>query len=119
MKYYIISGEASGDLHASNLMKGLKRNDEQAQFRGWGGDMMRAAFSSRSKSAAAAMRAATCWIVWTGWPAKPISRRKSVLIDAGFEEFSYICLLNKKLFRVDKEEKTILPIVGISIENSE
>lgn len=43
MKYYIISGEASGDLHASNLMKGLKRNDEQAQFRGWGGDMMREA----------------------------------------------------------------------------
>lgn len=43
MKYYIISGEASGDLHASNLIKGLKRNDEQAQFRGWGGDMMKEA----------------------------------------------------------------------------
>lgn len=42
---------------------------------------------------------------------------KSVLIDAGFEEFSYICLLNKKLFRVDKEEKTILPIVGISFQS--
>lgn len=43
MKYYMISGEASGDLHASNLIKGLKRNDEQAQFRGWGGDMMKEA----------------------------------------------------------------------------
>lgn len=44
---------------------------------------------------------------------------KSVLIDAGFEEFSYICLLNKKLFRVDKEEKTILPIIGISFQSEE
>ena len=42
---------------------------------------------------------------------------KCMLIDAGFEEFSYICLLNKKLFRVDKEEKTILPIVGISFQS--
>lgn len=42
---------------------------------------------------------------------------KSVLIDAGFEEFSYICLLKKKLFRVDKEEKTILPIIGISFQS--
>lgn len=41
MKYYIISGEASGDLHASNLIRGLKKKDEQAVFRGWGGDLMR------------------------------------------------------------------------------
>lgn len=40
MKYYIIAGEASGDLHASNLVKNLKRLDTSAQFRGWGGDMM-------------------------------------------------------------------------------
>ena len=40
MKYYIISGEASGDLHASNLIKGLKKNDPEAVFRGWGGDLM-------------------------------------------------------------------------------
>ena len=44
---------------------------------------------------------------------------KSVLIDAEFEEFSYICLMNKKLFRVDKEGKTILPIVGISFQSKE
>ena len=44
---------------------------------------------------------------------------KCMLIDAGFEEFSYICLLDKKLFRVDKEEKTILPIVGISFQSKE
>ena len=42
MKYYIISGEASGDLHASNLIKELKKLDDQAQFRGWGGDLMAA-----------------------------------------------------------------------------
>jgi lipid-A-disaccharide synthase len=40
MKYYIIAGEASGDLHGSNLMKGLKMVDPKADFRFWGGDLM-------------------------------------------------------------------------------
>ncbi len=40
MKYYIIAGEASGDLHGSNLMKGLKLVDPNAEFRVWGGDLM-------------------------------------------------------------------------------
>lgn len=40
MKYYIIAGEASGDLHASNLMKAIKSKDCQAEFRFWGGDLM-------------------------------------------------------------------------------
>lgn len=40
MKYYIIAGEASGDLHASNLMKALSKKDAQAEFRVWGGDLM-------------------------------------------------------------------------------
>ncbi len=40
MKYYIIAGEASGDLHASNLMKALLEKDAHAQFRFWGGDLM-------------------------------------------------------------------------------
>lgn len=40
MKYYIISGEASGDLHASNLMKSLLEEDVKASFRFWGGDLM-------------------------------------------------------------------------------
>lgn len=42
MKYYIIAGEASGDLHAANLMKSLKTSDSQAEFRFWGGDLMQA-----------------------------------------------------------------------------
>lgn len=42
MKYYIIAGEASGDLHASNLMKALKEEDGEAQFRFFGGDLMEA-----------------------------------------------------------------------------
>jgi len=42
MRYYIIAGEASGDLHASNLMKELKHRDEEADFRCWGGDLMSA-----------------------------------------------------------------------------
>ena len=41
-KYYIISGEASGDLHASNLMKAMLLKDSSAQFRFWGGDLMEA-----------------------------------------------------------------------------
>lgn len=40
MKYYIIAGEASGDLHASNLMKAIKKVDSNAYFRFWGGDLM-------------------------------------------------------------------------------
>lgn len=40
MKYYIISGEASGDLHGSNLMKALLEKDENAEIRFWGGDLM-------------------------------------------------------------------------------
>ncbi len=43
MKYYIIAGEASGDLHASNLVKALKKEDAEATFRGWGGDLMQEA----------------------------------------------------------------------------
>lgn len=42
MKYYLIAGEASGDLHGSNLMKGLKKVDSQAEFRFFGGDLMQA-----------------------------------------------------------------------------
>lgn len=42
MKYYIIAGEASGDLHGSNLMKALRKVDSQADFRFWGGDLMQA-----------------------------------------------------------------------------
>lgn len=42
MKYYLIVGEASGDLHASNLMKSLKKSDSDAEFRFFGGDLMKA-----------------------------------------------------------------------------
>ena len=42
MKYYLIAGEASGDLHASNLMKSLKKIDREADFRFFGGDLMQA-----------------------------------------------------------------------------
>ncbi len=42
MKYYIVAGEASGDLHGSNLMKALFKEDESADIRFWGGDLMKA-----------------------------------------------------------------------------
>jgi lipid-A-disaccharide synthase len=42
MKYYIVAGEPSGDLHASNLMQGIKKNDANAEFRYFGGDLMAA-----------------------------------------------------------------------------
>lgn len=41
MKYYIIAGEASGDLHAANLIAEIKNKDRNAEFRAWGGDLMR------------------------------------------------------------------------------
>lgn len=40
MRYYIIAGEASGDLHGSNLIKALEAEDREANFRVWGGDLM-------------------------------------------------------------------------------
>ena len=43
MKYYLIAGEASGDLHASRLMRALKEQDPEAEFRFYGGDQMLAA----------------------------------------------------------------------------
>ena len=49
MKYYLIVGEASGDLHASNLMKSIKEADADAQFRFFGGDLMSAVGGVRVK----------------------------------------------------------------------
>lgn len=43
MKYYLIAGERSGDLHGSNLIKAIRRHDPQAECRAWGGEMMQAA----------------------------------------------------------------------------
>ena len=43
MRYYLIAGEASGDLHGSNLIKALHRRDAAADMRCWGGDLMEAA----------------------------------------------------------------------------
>lgn len=48
MKYYLIAGEASGDLHGGNLMKGLLAADPEAEFRFWGGDFMEAAGGSKA-----------------------------------------------------------------------
>ena len=46
MKFYIIAGEASGDLHGSNLMKGIYTEDPQADIRFWGGDLMESVWDS-------------------------------------------------------------------------
>ena len=49
MKYYIVAGEASGDLHGSNLMKGLYKEDPRADIRFWGGPLMDAVFHANQK----------------------------------------------------------------------
>lgn len=49
MKYYIIAGEASGDLHGSNLMKGLYAEDRDAEIRFWGGDLMNSVYIENRK----------------------------------------------------------------------
>lgn len=49
MKYYIIAGEASGDLHGSNLIRELKKVDAAADIRGWGGDLMERAGAHLAK----------------------------------------------------------------------
>ena len=43
MKYFIITGERSGDLHGSNLIRALKKEDPEAQICAWGGDQMKTA----------------------------------------------------------------------------
>lgn len=49
MRYYLIVGEASGDLHASNLMRAIRREDASAEFRFFGGDLMAEAGGTRVK----------------------------------------------------------------------
>ena len=49
MKYYLIVGEASGDLHASNLMRAIQKEDSQAEFRFFGGDLMTSVGGTRVK----------------------------------------------------------------------
>ena len=49
MKYYLIAGEASGDLHASRLMQSLRREDPEAEFRFYGGDLMTKVGGTRVK----------------------------------------------------------------------
>ncbi|MBT8211062.1 MAG: lipid-A-disaccharide synthase [Eudoraea sp.] len=49
MKYYIIAGEASGDLHGSNLLKALKKEDPASDIRCWGGDLMKEAGGNLAK----------------------------------------------------------------------
>lgn len=51
MKYYIIAGEASGDLHGSNLMKGIYSEDPEAEIRFWGGDLMNEVYRRYGKGA--------------------------------------------------------------------
>ena len=49
MRYYIIAGEASGDLHGSNLMRGIYALDHKAVIRFWGGDLMNGVFAEHQK----------------------------------------------------------------------
>ena len=49
MKYYLIAGEASGDLHGSNLMRGLYARDPEADIRFWGGGLMDAVFQENQQ----------------------------------------------------------------------
>lgn len=51
MRYYIIAGEASGDLHGSNLMKGIYAEDPQAEIRFWGGDCMQSVWATAESAA--------------------------------------------------------------------
>lgn len=57
MRYYIIAGEASGDLHGSNLMKGLYATDPQASIRFWGGDKMEEVYRASEGSQSAEQNA--------------------------------------------------------------
>ena len=61
MKYFLIAGEASGDLHASNLMAALKEQDAEADFRFLGGDLMQAVGGTLVKHSG----------IWLSWALSP------------------------------------------------
>ena len=61
MKYFLIAGEASGDLHASNLMAALKEQDAEADFRFLGGDLMQAVGGTLVKH----------YRIWLSWALSP------------------------------------------------
>ena len=52
MKYFLIAGEASGDLHASNLMRAIMHRDPEAQFRFYGGDLTQQDFEDKCRNIA-------------------------------------------------------------------
>ena len=56
MRYYIIAGEASGDLHGSNLMKGIYAEDPNAQIRFWGGDLMQSVWETAATPSSGLVR---------------------------------------------------------------
>ena len=56
MKYYIIAGEASGDLHASNLIKHIFNYDSNAEIRAWGGERM--------QQEAMSLKTIKTWLLW-------------------------------------------------------
>ena len=60
MKYYIIAGEASGDLHGSNLMKGIYSEDPQAEIRFWGGDLMESVWDNFQNDSSHSVGSSPC-----------------------------------------------------------
>ena len=77
MKYYIISGEASGDLHGSNLMKGIYAEDPQADIRFWGGDCMESVWKENEAGKVGAEGAALD-------RATPLAAGGGVILDGTF-----------------------------------
>ena len=102
MKYYLIAGEASGDLHGSNLMRGLYARDPEADIRFWGGGLMDAVFKEHQQGSGLVRdyREGAVMGIWEVF----VQARKLVLIDypgfnfriaefahkAGFKVFWYI-----------------------------
>ena len=66
MKYYIIAGEASGDLHGSNLMKGIYAEDPDAQIRFWGGDCMQSVWKAKESGIYSVERSALATPISSG-----------------------------------------------------
>ena len=112
MKYYLIAGEASGDLHGSNLMRGLLKSDPAARFRFWGGDRMAAAggagstvgsggMATKIKAARVLMVAGIPMVVCNGRRAGAIvaaARGEDVLqaaisVDEGASHFGEVALV--------------------------
>ena len=113
MKYYLIAGEASGDLHASHLMRELKAHDSRAEFRFLGGDLM-----DRDHVALTEAEWKIMLLLWEKSPWTMMELTRALAEDTGWSKHTVITMLKRMAVKgtvricEDGPEKTYFPAVS-------